>query len=97
LLPPCFPYTTLFRSLVLAERSQIAVTFFGGDFVAYVEKLTEVRIEVFVFRIVAQGGGKLFGRPTRDLLRRWETIRTNVDDRGVRSEEHTSELQSREN
>src|SRR5690606_42023123 len=88
--PPPFPYTTLFRSIVPVH---------GGDVVAIGAVL---RSQLPVATEDVAGGpaqhfdaiGRLVDHHVDDLLRLTEEV---FQRRDVRSEEHTSELQSREN
>src|SRR3712207_8878903 len=80
-----FPYTTLFRSELGRE---------SGDAVASSETLRREAKENKAARIEAeQRAAKLFER-VKDLEHKLEMAEGNL--RTVRSEEHTSELQSRQ-
>src|SRR5690606_39535857 len=87
-----FPYTTLFRSRKKErregeERSRVFLIDFKGDLRASAAE--SLRHEVSAVLAVAT---------ERDVvLVRLENAGGTVHDHGFRSEEHTSELQSREN
>src|SRR5690606_41428777 len=80
---PLFPYTTLFRSVIEASASKVPTKTFGSN-----ENLSRQRMEEARKRLV--DAIKARGH-NADLLR------LEAVNHKVRSEEHTSELQSREN
>src|SRR5690606_41758760 len=95
LLPPrspLFPYTTLFRSIIAKRRAAL---------VGLHDMFREIRARKFYWALV-QGDWVNDRQHIRFPLLRWLTEsgerRVKVDPAGKpRSEEHTSELQSREN
>src|SRR5690606_41713948 len=91
-LPPCatlFPYTTLFRSFgVCVGPAADGNTDLDPDAVGVV-----VREGVALPAGADRQRRAAFGRPRRKLERRARALRLGSS----RSEEHTSELQSREN
>src|SRR5690606_40781880 len=93
-LPPprsiLFPYTTLFRSVLGVAAGAVMVSAFGEP-IEGAEGMVLMRIVPALF-VVALGGAAL-GWLTAALV---QVIGVPVGV-GERSEEHTSELQSREN
>src|SRR5690606_42136222 len=89
-----FPYTTLFRSrFAEAETATIDVTHPDGPGTARIhmnERAREDRVPGLVRKVLS--GDLVFDR-TDD----WRALSGGVAEADVRSEEHTSELQSREN
>src|SRR3712207_7317366 len=78
-----FPYTTLFRSM--------AITYCIVDIVAQLTFPTDCQSREWGVTI------RLVGRPHRRSATGWlGGFRRTADGRGTRSEEHTSELQSRQ-
>src|SRR3546814_5900464 len=74
-----FPYTTLFRSALLARKAELQAT-------------TEAERQVAEARIARLAGE---ARDLRELTERLEAERLAAEQRALeRSEEHTSELQS---
>src|SRR5690606_40215258 len=89
-----YPYTTLFRSCRLVVLLEVE----GGgdlDFLALDRRLGEGHPDVAVLRGAQQRTGAVKHRPRIEGLRRRH--RRYLDNATPRSEEHTSELQSREN
>src|SRR5690606_41197909 len=85
-----FPYTTLFRSLQAGVRLRLEITVRrgGGEFLA--QQPAQVGEHPGHARVVELRGD---GRVDRYLL----VLELEGDTVALRSEEHTSELQSREN
>src|SRR5690606_41312510 len=88
LLSPLFPYTTLFRSRLFTHAGEptIEVMVLGSD---GADGIYGVGVDTELDQLLALAGGAALGSRPRST-RRSVTIR-------LRSEEHTSELQSREN
>src|SRR5690606_42071949 len=85
--PPVFPYPTLFRSLF----EELAVAHGDGRYVKFITQLAKVD----VLLLDDWGVATLTDSARRDLL---EILDDRYNQRStIRSEEHTSELQSREN
>src|SRR5690606_39472644 len=87
-LPPSstrFPYTTLFRSWPKVYSLTLAAEF-AGLAVSLGDTFEDALQRVF--GVAAEAGGILLGKLARIAI---------GADGGLRSEEHTSELQSREN
>src|SRR5690606_40686216 len=81
---PLFPYTTLFRSLAAAMTAgQRVVWIMVPAGPPTVSVLAELRQVLSAGDLVVEGGNSYY--------------RDDQDNAAVRSEEHTSELQSREN
>src|SRR5690606_39411778 len=81
--PPLFPYTTLFRSPTTTPRPSIERSRFGGTERRHDDLLSD---DAPVSRSdLSKGPQEVVDRPTASI------------NASVRSEEHTSELQSREN
>ena len=57
----------------LIERGEIAAALLGGDFVADVHQLAQVRIELWIFRVMAEGGGHFDGVPMFDNITRGQS------------------------
>src|SRR5207302_11092065 len=94
--PTLFPYTTLFRSNALTGFISGQRSGFSG-----ITNTTVYDVRLQPCRMMASSGGAV---PTNcdaswgNLLdRRYDFHLGNGDNGNVRSEEHTSELQSREN
>src|SRR5690606_41265453 len=85
-----FPYTTLFRS---SSEKVIPSRAFPRDF--YVHDGKSYRKDVITFHIPVSGNLQL-PRTTPSTRLMW-TMPVDFDQNEIRSEEHTSELQSREN
>src|SRR5690606_41564807 len=81
--PTLFPYTTLFRSSAKSDADGLVTTYWERGTIAGVECRLEVRLVVD-------------GVPRVDTAFT-ATFEPGPVDRWSRSEEHTSELQSREN
>ena len=69
--------------LVLLESIQITGTHLGGDFVAYVDQLPEMRVIRFIFDIVPQRRDKLLRGPALDRGFGRQLRRVNINDRGI--------------
>src|SRR5690606_39913673 len=87
-IPPLFPYTTLFRSLLNLTKSSITKDLLSGTIQLLLDQIAPntqaiSEIKPYVLRSVVNDD---YGFVITDLNRRV-----------LRSEEHTSELQSREN
>src|SRR5690606_41863069 len=85
-----FPYTTLFRSLKISDlQAKDIVNMANGKRLGHLTDL-EINLETGTIEaLIIDGGGKmmgLFGKESEEVFIPWK-----------RSEEHTSELQSREN
>src|SRR5207253_10573248 len=86
---PLFPYTTLFRSVLLREL-------FAQTGVAVVVGVIELLLDrLQAFFQVAQALVQVFGAELPGLCQRAGQLVVGVLGREQRSEEHTSELQSR--
>src|SRR5690606_41703749 len=83
--PPLFPYTTLFRS---------GVAFVGAVIAAAVLKADVFQLPV---PIGHNPDASAAGRSIGTLFVAWYVLSHVLKQRWARSEEHTSELQSREN
>src|SRR5690606_41660171 len=94
--PPLFPYTTLFRSTAPAEAST-SVSSMENDLQRAIDLAREARRPVFVLGV----GARQSAAPLRAVLSATDApVLSTYRAKGVipdRSEEHTSELQSREN
>src|SRR5206468_11862708 len=95
-LPPprssLFPYTTLFRSLIAQVMLQPA------DVLLLDEPTNDLDIptlEILEERLLEYRGALVLVTHDRFLLDRVSTVVLGLDGMGKRSEEHTSELQSR--
>jgi len=66
------------------EHVQVARALLGGDFVADMQQLAEVRVEFRTARVVTQRGGVLGGGPAGDLFLGRQFGGVNVNDGGVR-------------
>src|SRR5205085_10245851 len=87
--PPLFPYTTLFRSKV-----REALQLLTDEEAAKLINEDELKIKALAN---AEQNGIVFIDEIDKVTRRQETIGADVSREGVRSEEHTSELQSQSN
>src|SRR5690606_40652202 len=84
-----FPYTTLFRSRLKERRD--ARGLLGG------ERLTLVLVAHVLVVLALVGGGTLAGNLSAAAVSGLADVRYPIHHDFLRSEEHTSELQSREN
>src|SRR5690606_41914409 len=94
-LPPLFPYTTLFRSSIYALLAIGFSLIFGVLNVIHFSHGDVAMTAPFIALAAAQGLAAAFGAsaPVWLVLAVMGTVLVV----GLRSEEHTSELQSREN
>src|SRR5690606_41081804 len=81
-----FPYTTLFRSEAITRLKPTAYVGVPDYLKILLDKAREAGREIKSFQKAVVSGGALF-----------PSLRQEYKERGIRSEEHTSELQSREN
>src|SRR3712207_8107304 len=77
-----FPYTTLFRSVSVGRMMQRRPTLLPCTPAGIVELLAREGVKIAGARACVVGRSNIVGRPVAELL--------------LRSEEHTSELQSRQ-
>src|SRR3712207_7002939 len=84
---PLFPYTTLFRSVMEAASEEAVVARLKGD------QITATKVKA-----AGEGGGFQIGSGVapKDILVFTRQLATMIDAGLPRSEEHTSELQSRQ-
>src|SRR5207244_12608192 len=89
-LAPLFPYTTLFRSDLLAGRARLAVGQILGDGAEEQERLLQHQADVAAvvrYREGADVDAVQHDRAFRDVVKAAD----QVDQRALRSEEHTSD------
>src|SRR5690606_40551229 len=87
---PLFPYTTLFRSTALPQLERRVLL------LAVVEKFSHPEI-AHILEIDEARVGELLARARQDLHQQVSVPVLIIEDETLGSEEHTSELQSREN
>src|SRR5690606_41632595 len=94
--PPAtlFPYTTLFRSVDLADALLVGrpILWVAGAF----DRLTRAETGTAGQQKHQAGDEQISHQHGSGFLRAGETLQGVTQDLAVRSEEHTSELQSRE-
>src|SRR5690606_41503283 len=84
---PLFPYTTLFRSRA-GEILDRAIRLYRRQFLQYVGIVALIQVPLITIQLLA--ALLMFG----NMFSQFDNLLTNP---AARSEEHTSELQSREN
>src|SRR3712207_9529972 len=86
-----FPYTTLFRS----GRNKVATPEYACRTQSGRSAMTKISRRSLLKAAAAMGASLAWARPVHGSRVRWKE-RRDLYPQGVRSEEHTSELQSRQ-